>query len=183
VYSKRDCGQIESYTEGLNQDIKESPNDNPDLLDKALGGKGSLIIIRQTRTKLYEIDGGAENMIPISRRAASGEGAPCGRGERRISCSWVPCRGAPPFRLGVGGMEGWRAGHELVPRLVEALAGKKVIMIGAAAGLVHTAVWNKAGEIFACGRGFYWQLGHGGTEHGSVPRLLAAPDFSKRISI
>jgi hypothetical protein len=36
--------------------------------------------------------------------------------------------------------------HEHVPRLIDALAGKKVI--GAAAARSHTAVWTDAEEIF-----------------------------------
>jgi len=37
--------------------------------------------------------------------------------------------------------------HEFVPRLVEALVGKKVV--GAAAGDAHTAVWTEEGELGA----------------------------------
>jgi len=36
--------------------------------------------------------------------------------------------------------------HELVPRLVEVMAGKKVI--GAVAGFAHTAAWTEVGELF-----------------------------------
>jgi len=59
-----------------------------------------------------------------------------------------------------------------VPRLVEALSGKKVV--GAAAGMYHTAVWTNEGEIFAFGDGLYGQLGHGGKEIELVPRLVDA---------
>jgi alpha-tubulin suppressor-like RCC1 family protein len=67
-------------------------------------------------------------------------------------------------RLGHGGYQ-----EERVPRLVEALVGKKVI--GAAAGDNHTAVWTATGELFALGRGGSGHLGHGGQEHERVPRL------------
>jgi alpha-tubulin suppressor-like RCC1 family protein len=60
------------------------------------------------------------------------------------------CRGAlhlwpwSQWRLGHGG-----AGIQLVPKLVEALVGKKVI--GAAAGMAHTVVCTQAGELFTFG--------------------------------
>ena len=43
-----------------------------------------------------------------------------------------------------------------MPRLVEALAGKKVV--GASAGEHHTAVWTDAGELFTFGKGNYGRL-------------------------
>jgi len=55
-------------------------------------------------------------------------------------------------QLGHGG-----DGTELVPRMIEALAGKEVI--GASAGYGHTAVWTEEGELF--GRGGNGQLGRG----------------------
>ena len=69
--------------------------------------------------------------------------------------------------LGHGGTQ-----NELVPRLVEALVGKKVI--GVSAGQAHTAVWANAGEIFTFGSGDYGQLGHGGEEGEMLPRLVEA---------
>ena len=41
--------------------------------------------------------------------------------------------------------------NEDVPRLVEALVGKKVV--GASAGAGHTAAWTDAGEVFTIGNG------------------------------
>ena len=41
--------------------------------------------------------------------------------------------------------------NEDVPRLVEALVGKKVV--GASAGHNHTAAWTDAGEVFTIGNG------------------------------
>jgi alpha-tubulin suppressor-like RCC1 family protein len=54
--------------------------------------------------------------------------------------------------LGHGGTQ-----KEPVPRLVEALAGKKVI--GAAAGYTHTAAWTAEGELFTFGVGGFERLG------------------------
>jgi len=61
----------------------------------------------------------------------------------------------------------WRSGklchgvteEEHVPRLVAGLAEKKVV--GAVAGMSHTAVWTDGGEIFTFGNGQYGRLGHG----------------------
>jgi formate dehydrogenase assembly factor FdhD len=41
------------------------------------------------------------------------------------------------------------AEHEYAPRLVEALVGK--IVVGAATGCFHTAVWTDTGELFTFG--------------------------------
>jgi len=57
-----------------------------------------------------------------------------------------------------------------VPRLVQALAGKKVV--GATAGYSHTSVWTDEGELFTFGDGNFGRLGHGGTQNESVPRLV-----------
>jgi alpha-tubulin suppressor-like RCC1 family protein len=72
-------------------------------------------------------------------------------------------------KLGHGGED-----DEVVPRLVAAFAGKKVVAIGASAGLGHTAVWTEEGELFTFGVGVHGQLGHGGHEEGFVPRLAEA---------
>jgi len=76
--------------------------------------------------------------------------------------------------LGHGGQQ-----HEQVPRLVEALAGKKVV--GAAAshdlsGFCQTVVWTETGELFTFGCGSSGVLGHGGdqTERVRIPRLVVA---------
>ena len=61
---------------------------------------------------------------------------------------------------------------ERLPRLVEALGGKKVI--GAAAGTGHTAVWTEAGELFTFGHGGDGTLGHGGIQNELVPTLVEA---------
>ena len=70
-------------------------------------------------------------------------------------------------RLGHGGEE-----DEYLPRLIEALAGKKVI--GAASGDDHTAVWTWEGELFTFGIGRFGQLGHNMQKNELVPRLVEA---------
>ena len=70
-------------------------------------------------------------------------------------------------QLGHGGTQ-----NESVPRLVEVLAGNKVV--GAAAGKHYTAVWTDAGELFTFGYGDRGRLGHGGQENEHVPRLVEA---------
>jgi len=49
------------------------------------------------------------------------------------------------YELGHGG-----EGTQDLPRMIEALAGKKEV-IGVSAGLEHTVVWTKAGELFTFG--------------------------------
>jgi len=60
-------------------------------------------------------------------------------------------------QLGHGGHQ-----NEYVPRLVESLAGKKVI--GVSAGYAHTAVWTDEGELFTFGSGRIVDVGHWATE-------------------
>jgi len=77
------------------------------------------------------------------------------------------------FGQGIDGKLG-HGGHqnESVPRLVEALAGKKVV--GASSGGCHIAVWTDEGEIFTFGFGANGMLGHGREEDEPVPRLVEA---------
>jgi len=66
------------------------------------------------------------------------------------------------FGSGSGGRLGHEEQHDMhVPRLVEALAGKKVV--GAAAHGSHTVAWTEAGELFIFGApsSINGQLGHG----------------------
>ena len=63
-----------------------------------------------------------------------------------------------------------------VPKLVEALSGKKVV--GAAVGNVHTVVWAEGGEVYTFGHGWMGQLGHvletGGTRDELLPVVVGA---------
>jgi len=62
---------------------------------------------------------------------------------------------------------------ELVPKLVEAFAGKKVV--GASAGEFHTAMWTEDGEVFTFGKAAeYGSLGHGGGNDQRVPLVVEA---------
>jgi len=79
-------------------------------------------------------------------------------------------------QLGHGGVE-----SERVPRLVEALVGKKVAAAAAAVGSDHTVVWTDAGELFTFGdlmKGHVHvdcgMLGHGVQKGEYVPRLVDA---------
>jgi len=65
--------------------------------------------------------------------------------------------------LGYGGTQ-----EERVPRLVDALGGKKVV--GAAAGDDYTAVWTEEGELFTFGYGYYGQPGHGDDDEDELCR-------------
>jgi len=56
------------------------------------------------------------------------------------------------MRLGHGGQH-----QELMPRLVEALAGKQVV--GASQDM-HTAVWTQTGRLFTFAKGDCGKLGH-----------------------
>ena len=87
---------------------------------------------------------------------------------------WTEAGGLFTFGSGMFGNYG-RLGHggtqnELVPRLVETLAGKKAI--GVSAGVNHTAAWTDEGELFTFGDGSNGKLCHGGEEDELVPRLV-----------
>ena len=72
------------------------------------------------------------------------------------------------------------SGFWWVPRLVEALAGEKVV--GGAGGDRHSVVFTEAGELFTFGRGGYGKLGHGGDDHESVPRLVQGELAEKKVA-
>jgi alpha-tubulin suppressor-like RCC1 family protein len=81
--------------------------------------------------------------------------------------------GGEVYTFGRGG--GGALGHggeknAHVPRVVEALAGKKVV--GASAGDRHTVVWTEGGEVYTFGNGADGKLGHGGEEGEPVPRVV-----------
>jgi hypothetical protein len=86
--------------------------------------------------------------------------------------------------LGVETLGSWATEckeDELGPRLVEALAGKKVV--GVSAGDCHTAAWTAEGELFTFGYGRFGRLGHGGEETELVPRLVEVLAGKKVIMI
>lgn len=58
-----------------------------------------------------------------------------------------------------------------VPRLVEALADRKVVGLATGSGN-HSVVWTNHGQVYTFGIGCNGQLGHGDTESLLVPRAL-----------
>eukprot|EP00656_Telonema_subtile_P048855 TRINITY_DN5936_c0_g1_i2.p1 TRINITY_DN5936_c0_g1~~TRINITY_DN5936_c0_g1_i2.p1 ORF type:complete len:416 (+),score=81.83 TRINITY_DN5936_c0_g1_i2:217-1464(+) len=69
-------------------------------------------------------------------------------------------------RLGHGGR-----GDEVLPRVVEALLGVRVVHV--AAGRGHTVLCTDTGEAYSFGRGSCGQLGHGGLHVEGVPRQIS----------
>jgi alpha-tubulin suppressor-like RCC1 family protein len=68
-------------------------------------------------------------------------------------------------RLGHGG-----EGDEAVPRLIEAL--NHVVVKQVAAGMYHSIVLTRGGDVFTWGYGYYGQLGHGNTDDQHVPKRV-----------
>jgi alpha-tubulin suppressor-like RCC1 family protein len=90
--------------------------------------------------------------------------------------------GGEVFTFGLGGdgqLGHGGQGDELVPRLVESLAGEKVT--GASAGATHTVVWTEGGGVYTFGRGNHGQLGHGEEECVCMPRVLKALEWRKVV--
>ena len=69
---------------------------------------------------------------------------------------------------------------ERVPRLVEALAGEKVV--GGAGGNSHSVVFTEAGELFTFGEGEFGKLGHGSNDNELVPRLVQGELAGKKVA-
>ncbi len=67
---------------------------------------------------------------------------------------------------------GTRDEVEVIPRLVEALVGRKVVTV--AAGSSHTAVVTEGGQVLTFGAGGRGRLGHGSTRDKLTPQLVAA---------
>ena len=76
--------------------------------------------------------------------------------------------------LGHGGTD-----TEQVPRLVEALAGEKVV--GGAGGEAHSVVFTEGGKLFTFGKGRNGRLGHGGDDDELVPRLVQGELAGKKV--
>jgi alpha-tubulin suppressor-like RCC1 family protein len=68
-------------------------------------------------------------------------------------------------RLGHGG-----DGHEVVPRLIEAL--NHVVVRQVTAGGAHSMVLTSEGGVFTWGSGGFGQLGHGNTDDQNVPQRV-----------
>ena len=67
-------------------------------------------------------------------------------------------------QLGHGG-----TANEMVPRMVEGLAGVKVAQFAAGDG--HTAICTAEGRVWTFGNGSDGRLGHGGNASEMVPRM------------
>jgi alpha-tubulin suppressor-like RCC1 family protein len=68
-------------------------------------------------------------------------------------------------RLGHGG-----EGNEWVPRLVEALS--RIVVRQVAAGLYHSMVRTRDGDVLTWGGGYHGQLGHGDMDDQNVPKQV-----------
>jgi RCC1 and BTB domain-containing protein len=115
--------------------------------------------------------GPGDELVPRVVEALAGKkvvGASAGSGH---TVAWTESGEVYTFGFGTFGNLGHGGhGNERVPRVVEALAGKKVV--GAAAGGSHTVAWTEGGEVYTFGDGRRGKLGHGGEEHERLPRLV-----------
>ncbi|GKY95712.1 hypothetical protein MPSEU_000532000 [Mayamaea pseudoterrestris] len=70
---------------------------------------------------------------------------------------------------GVAG-HGYTEGHQCIPKLVDHLAGKKIVRISACG--FHSACLSDADELFTWGEGKFGRLGHGTESNCHGPRLV-----------
>jgi alpha-tubulin suppressor-like RCC1 family protein len=82
-----------------------------------------------------------------------------------------------------GGLFTWGTGREmghggdhttqrLVPTKVTGGGIGEAVVVQVAAGLYHSMALTTTGELYAWGKGLDGQLGHGGTEHLAVPKVV-----------
>jgi regulator of chromosome condensation len=120
--------------------------------------------------------GGNDDDEPVPRLVEALAGKKVAGAAAGSSHTVVWTEGGEVYTFGVGDCgqlgHGGEEEEELVPRVVEALAGKRVV--GAAAGGRHAVVWTEGGEVYTFGHGYSGQLGHGGTERELVPRVVEA---------
>ena len=85
----------------------------------------------------------------------------------RHTVVWTSTGNVYTFGCGDNGRLGHGDGEmELVPRVVTGLVDK--VVVGAAAGMIHTVVWTNEGEVYTFGCGEHGRLGHGGLGHGGL---------------
>ena len=72
-------------------------------------------------------------------------------------------------------------GHLLLPKLVEAMRGKKVVQVSA--GRLHSLVLTESGEVYSFGDGFQGQLGHGDNKRQTLPKLIEAMRGKKVVQV
>mmetsp|Transcript_53125 Transcript_53125/g.60193 ORF Transcript_53125/g.60193 Transcript_53125/m.60193 type:complete len:609 (-) Transcript_53125:2595-4421(-) len=61
-------------------------------------------------------------------------------------------------------------GHQYTPKLLERLAGKRIVQLSACG--FHTGCLTGDGELYSWGEGKFGRLGHGGERNCHVPRLV-----------
>ena len=61
---------------------------------------------------------------------------------------------------------------QYLPKLIEALKGKRVIQVSASSA--HSLVLTESGDVYSFGEGWYGKLGHGDEEHQHLPKLIEA---------
>ena len=61
---------------------------------------------------------------------------------------------------------------QLLPKLIEAMGGKKVVQVSA--GQWHSLVLTESGEVYSFGDGSDGRLGHGDQEDQNLPKLIEA---------
>ena len=84
--------------------------------------------------------------------------------------------------------DGWcgQLGHgdeenQLVPKLVTALEGRRVVQV--AAGSAHSLFLTEGGAVLSCGFGLVGQLGHGDKNHQLVPKLVVALEGRRVVQV
>jgi RCC1 and BTB domain-containing protein len=70
---------------------------------------------------------------------------------------------------GVAG-HGDTEGHQYTPKLLERLAGKRIVQLSACG--FHTGCLTEAGELYTWGEGKFGRLGHGAERNCHAPRLV-----------
>jgi alpha-tubulin suppressor-like RCC1 family protein len=118
--------------------------------------------------------GNQSELVPRVVEALAGKQVVGAAAGGRHIVVWTGTGEVYTFGLGYSGQLGHGVGNqnELVPRVVEALAGK--LVIGAAAGGIHSVVWTDTGELYTFGSGDDGRLGHGGNAGERVPRVVEA---------
>ena len=62
--------------------------------------------------------------------------------------------------------------HQLLPKKVEALAGRRVVAVSS--GLGHSLALTADGAVWSWGGAFYGQLGHGDEQQQLLPKKIEA---------
>jgi alpha-tubulin suppressor-like RCC1 family protein len=79
-------------------------------------------------------------------------------------------------QLGHGDQE-----DQTLPKLIEAMRGKRVVQVSAGAN--HSLVLTESGAVFSFGHGAWGQLGHGNRERQNLPKLIEAMRGKRVVQI